>query len=551
MCPILPPRSLPPRLERLEDFLLSLGLWPLGFFFSYLLVTGLLRFAHVAAPLASAAAALLTAGAWVVFSLRPSPRLLLASLVSFGLLCCAAIWLASSSMDISYDGQAIHFPNAVAMADGVNPLFQRPIFPFGDIYPNGLWTLQGLAIHVTSGFEEGKAPAWLLAFASAPLMAVALRILRGAWTPAVAVAAVLAQANPVLLTQLSSFELDGPVYSLAVCAIAGAVLLSSRHRRAGLVVAGCAFVLLANTKITGLYWAGAIAAATVLQAWLQGRSLHVPLIAAAAAATLVVGWTPYVTVPWETGKVFGADLSVVEGPQNLVEAGPATRMAYLLFGRSSNPVAPDVASLEWPGASLFAAPVHLLDISIGGFGPGFGLLFLGALLIGASLAWRMRQIPSRDAAWLGPYWTAVVFVAALLFPVSWWVRLVAPFWLVVVLPLVGRPHAAARGLVRSTAVAGWLLLAVGCLASGSSVVATLRTTAAVEQAMDRVLREVAAQGDAVRIVPANVAQDQTALLWQQRLIRFSIYPRIGSVDGCARPLFTSASVRLCVDASRP
>jgi len=540
------------RVELVEADLLNLALWPLSFFFSYLLVTGLLRFVGVVSPVVSAVAALGLAGALVGLSTRPSPWRWSASLIAAGLLCLVSIWLASICPDISYDGQAIHFPNAIAMADGVNPLYQRPIFPFGDIYPNGFWTLQGLAITVTSGFEEGKAPAWLLAFASAPLVAVALRALRGAWTPSVGIAALLVQLNPVLLMQLTSFELDAPVYSLAVDMIAGAVLLSTRHRRAGLVIVACACVLLANTKITGLYWAVAIAAATVLQTWLQERRLNIALMAVIAACIAVVGWTPYVTVPLETGRLFGTSLAVViEGPQNLENAGAAMRMAYLLFGRSSNPITPELARLQWPWESVLDAPAHLFDIRIGGFGPAFGLQVLGALLVGGSLAWRMRRSHALRNNWLGPFWTAVILVATLLFPVSWWARLSAPFWLMVVLPLVWPPQAPSSGPTRAMALAGWLMVSIGLVVNCVSVVSTLLTVATVTQGMNRSFAEIAGQGHAVRIVPPPSAVDQAAVLWQQRLIRLGIYPRIGSLDGCAQPPFAVGSVQLCVDATRP
>lgn len=543
----------------LENHGLSLGVWVVASFALFLVVTGILRGLGAVSPLISAALALSVAGLVVWWSMRPSRGVFLVSLLTVGLLGLIAVLLGASVRDISYDGQAIHIPSALEIANGLNPLTARSQWFFSTVYPNGLWTLQGLFISLApwfeSGLEAGKAPAWLLAFASMPLIAVAMRQLRGAWTPAVALAAVLVQANPVMLLQLTSFELDGVVYSLVVIAIAGAILLPTRHHRAGLVVLCGAILLLINSKITGLYWAGLIGLVVVLQAALDQRRVPVRLggllLAVLAVSLVIVGWRPYLAIPLETGQVFGTTTDVVTGPLNLRDAGAWQRMTFLVFGKSSNPVAPELAQLKWPGQWSADEFVSIFDIRIGGFGSWFGVQVLGVLLVGGVALWQMRRSIRQDQAWLGPFWTLAVFTATLLFPVSWWARLVSPFWLVAVLPLVWRRRATTQADSRWAWVLrlGWTIAIAGVLVNGAALTFTLKNMIATNGAITQILSDVAVQGSAVRIVPGSAPEfdDGTPTTWQQRLIQLSISPRVGPVDGCRQTLFAVGSVQLCIE----
>jgi hypothetical protein len=522
----------------------------------YLVVTAALRPWGIQAPMVAALVAALAVAGVLRWSLKLSPGLLLAALCGAVLASLVAVGLAAFWRDISYDGPAIHFPSALELSGGLNPFNTRPGMYFSAVYPNGLWTLQAFFIHLGPGIEEGKAPAWMLCFASLPLVAVALRQWRGGWTPAVALAALLVQANPVLLLQLTSFELDGVVYSLFVTAFAGAVLLNTPLHRVGLAVLLAAILLLVNTKITGLYWAGVVGLAVLGQQALAQRGppwrMAAALLATAVVAVVLVGWRPYVTVPLETGQPLGATTGVVAAPANLQDAGPATRLAYLVWGESSNPVGTEPAQLKWPWQFSRSEFVTLLDIRVGGFGPGFGLQVLGALLATLAFAWRARG--SWTAHWQGPFWVAVLVLGTALLPASWWARLASPFWLAMVLPLVwplappasGAPAGGTRPV--PLWVTGWLLVGAGLVVTSAATVSTLRLLHSSNQAITQVLAQVASEGAVVRIVPLNpLEQDHAAVLWTQRLLEAGIYPRIGDAAGCGQALFAVGSVRLCKD----
>ena len=537
---------------------LGVGVWVVAWFALYLVATGVLRGLGINAPSAVATFAFVVAAGLTWWGGRLSLSGLFMCLVCTGFVGLLAVSLAAAWQDISYDGQAIHFPSALEIAEGLNPVVTRPAMYFSAVYPNGFWTLQGLFISITSGFEEGKAPAWLLAFASIPLVAIAFRSVRGGWTPGVCIAALLVQCNPVMLLQLTSFELDGVVYSLFACALAGAILLNTSQRRVGWVVVLGACLLLINTKITGLYWASGIVAGVFLQEWYFRRRW--PLKACAAlmlmlgVSLVAVGWRPYVTVPLETKQLFGATAEVAQGPSNLRETGMFTRFSFLLLGKSSNPVGAEVAERKWPWQFAPSEFVSLFDIRIGGFGPGFALHWLGVLLVAILGAWRMPSPWREGNALLLPYWTTVIALMTLLFPVSWWARLVGPFWFVVVLPLlwsgvVDQSHPARLPLwAKVTRGMGWLLVVGGVLVTCVAIVMTLRLVYTANQAISLVLSDVAGKGESVRIVPGNpVAHDGTPQIWMQRLIRSSIYPRVGDASGCQRPLFAAGSVQLCVD----
>lgn len=539
-----------------ERFCLSIGVWLVAWCAHYLVVTGFLRALGVDALESALVLAIMLAAVTVHWCMRLSPRTLLASFLCAVLLCLAATVMASLWRDISYDGQAIHLPSALEISSGLNPVMARPGMHFSAVYPNGLWTLQALFLQLSPALESGKAPAWILTMASVPLMAQGLRTLRGAWGPVVPVALAMVLANPVLLLQLTSFELDGVVYSLVVIAVAGAMLLTTGHHRTGLVVLLGACLLLINTKITGLYWAGVIVVAALIQQWALERRLPVRLalvlMTSLTVSFVLVGWRPYVTVPLETGQWLGASTDVVLGPSNLKEAGPLHRLGYLIFGEGGNPVGAEEAQLKWPWQMPAHEFVSLLDIRIGGFGPGFGLQVTSSVLAAVVMlvAHRQKAFWRDSRQWLAPFWVGVLTVATVFFPVSWWARLVAPFWLATVLLLVWHPAGAgfARRTGRVLHTVGWLLALVGLCVTSVGTAFTLRNIHLTNQAMTQVLGHVATQGYPVRVVPLTPPeQDQTAYVWMQRLMDASIYPHIGDKTGCGQALFSTGSVFLCLE----
>ena len=275
---------------------------------------------------------------------------------------------------------------------------------------------------------------------------------------------------------------------------------------------------------------------------------------------VLVGWRPYVTVPLETGEPLGATTGVVAAPANLQDAGPATRLAYLVAGESSNPVGTEPAQLKWPWQFSRSEFVTLLDIRVGGFGPGFGLQVLGALLVALAFAWRAWRSCKTDwrahntAHWQGPFWVAVLLLGTALLPASWWARLASPFWLATVLPLVWPLAPPASGVPAGGTrpvplwVAGWLLVGAGLVVTSAATVSTLRLLHTTNQAITQVLAQLASEGAVVRIVPLNpLEQDHAAVLWTQRLLEAGIYPRIGDATGCGQALFAVGSVQLCKD----
>lgn len=524
----------------------------------FVLITAALRpfGIHLPGEMAVLAAVLAVAG--VRWSLALSWPALGMVLLGAAAAAGVAVELALAWRDITYDGQAIHLPSALELSAGLNPVTERPDLYWSAVYPNGLWTLQGLFIALIPGLEVGKAPAWMLAMASMPLAALALRTVRGAWTAGVGVAALLVQANPVLVLQLTSFELDGVVHSLTVAAVAGAVLLQvPAFRRCGVVVLLATVLLLVNTKMTGAYWASAVVLAVLLQEGMRLRrwplKLGGALLVTLALAVLLVGWRPFVTTHLETGEWLGAGVSVVAGPDHLKEAGPGERMAYLVAGESANPVGEQAAQLKWPWEFSRSEFVSLLDIRIGGFGPGFGLQAMGALLLLAGLSMRWRPSEGTGAAWLGAFWVGALVLATWAFPLSWWARLVSPFWLASVLPLaLPWPRSAGQwGPMRAMRLSGTALLLAGCLISSASTAATLRLLHTANAAMSEMLANASAQSLSVRIVSLSpLENDHTPLVWYQRLLEASILPQMGDREGCGPLLFSTGSVQLCV-ATQP
>lgn len=554
-----------PRLS--NCFLPMAGAWIIVYVASFLVATTIFRFLTITDFLYPAILASVFSVIVLFWTFRGETWGLVASLVLAGVLVAGGVTASTLLIDWSWDGQAYHLPNALDILGGWNPLYSGSEFKTAVVYPNGLWTLQALLIGLFDSLEGGKAVGGLLALASIPFVALALKSLQGAWTPWVWVGLLALYLNPVLLYQALTFEADGPLYTLVLVQIAAGILLSTVHRRMALVIGACAMVMLVNLKLTGLYWAGLIALGTVTQCWLSERDvpwrLTVVGLAVGFVAVFLVGWRPYVTSSLETGRLFSVALDVVPTPLNLIDADLLTRFLYLLSGELGNPVGRGSAALKWPWEISAATywpwetltPQHIFinDIMIGGFGPWIGLQVLGGvvLVLGAAMAMRGPFKPGTSRGVLARpiFWAGLIFTATLFFPIPWWARLVSPFWACAILMLMvpsmpgaGRAPLLLTILGRAIVIAGMCINSLAAFGSISAIFAINGWTMAA-------LATVAAEDGTVIVKPSNpdpLRNDKTHIVWQLRLNEMSI-KSYAALPGfvCGRPIGGSGSIMLC------
>lgn len=520
---------------------------------AYLTVCGLLRFAdHVSAVYATTLAAI---AAMILMGWSfpgQSRRLLTVALMIGVVITVSGAYLADGFWDISYDGQAYHLPGALDIQGGWNPAHDVPLLGTEQVYPNGIWTLQALMIDLTSGLEAGKIVTSLLVLASLPVVALAFRELRGTWDWSVWIAVVMVTICPPAILDILTHGSDGPVYSLSLLQISAAILLSGPNRRWAMPLGACAFILLINAKLSGPYWAGLIALTTLIQVWWLEKRFPWQVLAVGLLASViaigVVGWHPYVTRPLQTGQLLDVGLDVLSGPANLVSADPLARLLFLMFGQLGNATGSEIAILRWPWQLEAADFALLAGARTGGFGPWFGILVLGGVLIAlAGVIGRRRLAPQES---LAPFWTAIVFAAGLFFPASWWARLVAPLWIALALVLVWPPvHGKPTAMGRIVGSLGWAALLCGL---GVTIVATVGSFSAIIQAENgyrRLFAQMQAEDRTLvvqTLFPGLETFDLSYRIWSLRLSEMGVKSIVlGPTFPCQTELVRGGSYRIC------
>jgi hypothetical protein len=410
-------------------------------------------------------------------------------------LAIAAPLLASTTYDVSWDGQTYHQLAIQRLADGWNPF--AAALPGGDgsnayfanHYAKGAW-LRAASVYLAGGdIEAGKG--WTFVLGAAAGLATLGALLRApairGW--AAAAAAILCAVNPVVVTQLLTNYVDGQLASVITAAAALAAVVALRGGWVPFAgIAACAS-LAPGLKFTGVAYACLFAAGTVAVAWRWHRSATRPVVIACvgglAAGTLLVGFNPYVT-NWRTR---GHPFFPLAGPNAIdVVAGQVSpgflahsrlaRVALSILAESQNDRDAD-PTLKWPFTWAAGEPVPFRwpDVRFGGFGP----LFSGALVL--SLAALLAALRSdRRAVTLAAVVAAGLVATALVNPHAWWARYAPQVWLVpIVLALGASTRAGGRAAV-ALAAATFLTAAVDAGVVGTNAIRRGRKHSAALQA---------------------------------------------------------------------
>ena len=211
-----------------------------------------------------------------------------------------------------------------------------------------------------------------------------------------------------------------------------------------LAVAACAFILCANTKFTGLAYAGVFTCAfctLYLWRWHRGApgfstrrtlALGASFVATLLVSVLLVGYTPYVTNTLDHGNplypLFGqdaVDIMTPQEPPTFNDASTPQKLFYATFSQSANISAGSTATpqlklpLTWTPGEL--AALIEPDLRLG----GFGVLYSAAALLGLPFL-ALALLHSR-AERRGFFEVALAFlipsaILALCLSDSWWAR---------------------------------------------------------------------------------------------------------------------------------
>jgi hypothetical protein len=441
--------------------------------------------------------------------------------------------LATTFYDMSFDGRWYHQEGIIHLKDGFDPLREHLD---ESALPGGLWSIKEKGLQIVSGptwinhypkaseitaaavyafagdIEVAKLFNFLLAFGAVSLLVGLFQRRAPGKRFQNLLLAVAMVANPVVISQLWTFYVDGQLY-LLLLGMAGFLLLhATEGSRGWLLLAGMVAIGLANTKFTGLIYAVAVVVAycgyvLIRNGWSgKFRSTVGILSFSLFLGGVVVGYNPYVRNLVEDGHPFHPvmgrnriDIVGINAPMEFNRLGRLEKFLRSYGASSSNGF--DMVDGRLPPKIPFSFHPHefmeaaIWDARVGGFGPFFGGLLVCALL---AWSWGLVQRLRGDGTirtLLGIFVrldSILLFCLATAFviPELWWARYVPQLWVVpflcwLTLPGVGRTGSLPSiGLGASTAIA--LAGSLGILIA--SVVQNGRSTLILERDFERLRR---------------------------------------------------------------
>jgi len=353
--------------------------------------------------------------------------------------------------DRSYDGQAYHMEAIIQLKQGWNPYWQTLPNSVNQVlwvshYAKGMETVQAAIYGTFNNIEAGKATNVILWVGS---FFLALSYLcRRSWvslTKAVVISALLA-SNPVVMNQMISTYVDGPMASMLLSLIVTGLFLMEKAKTRYLLLLGFLIILLVNVKFTALLYLGLFVGGFFVWALLikkvnTAKKIWWTSVFAGFIAVLV-GFNPYIvnTIQHENPlyPLVGKDkvdiIHELNLPAGFEGKSGIERFFISFFARTDNiyPKSDNHAEIKIPFTFniIDAKNAGVVDARLGGFGPMFsGIFLLSLILLMAILIKVKRQLFSVITLWL----TILIVISVVMMPESWWARYVPQLWF---LPLI-------------------------------------------------------------------------------------------------------------------
>ncbi|WP_312114192.1 hypothetical protein [Brevibacillus reuszeri] len=404
-------------------------------------------------------------------------------------------WYTSANMfDLSFDGQTYHQEAIILLKEGWNPVHDSPLASLSskpveqmdhkevltafhlwiNHYAKGPWMLDAVMYKVTNQIETGKVFNSLLLAASFFLSLAAMLTAFPTKKGRACLLSFLAAFNPVVITQATSYYIDGQLGSLILIICALGYLLFREYRGWVLLTFCASLMLLAQIKFTALVYAVLLGCGLLVLFYFYDRqrkwkSLLGWLSVSLLITVLIVGFNPYVTNTLSKGHPFyplsgkgAVDIMTSNSPHNFKEINALQKLGTSLLSKSENIATPNDTSFKWPFTvtldelQVFSAP----DVRIAGMGPLFG----GALIIGC-LILLLLLVSDRVKAKPFLIVSALLLLTVLINPESWWARYVPQLWLIPLL-LATAGWEADKRVTRYASTAMVVILAVNMLLVG-------------------------------------------------------------------------------------
>ncbi|MCM3591725.1 hypothetical protein M4D58_13960 [Brevibacillus borstelensis] len=385
----------------------------------------------------------------------------LSTLAGLALVLGISLYASAHTYDLSWDGQTYHQEAIILLKDGWNPVYEQLEAPTDaelaklqgrelltvfelwiNHYSKGPWLLDSLLYKVTDQIEVSKIFNFILLFASFFLSAAAMLTAFPAKPKRAVILSLLLACNPVVVTQLITFYIDGQLASLILCICALGYLLYKRYHPWTLAGLCSALILLGEVKFTALVYAVLLGCGLLLLFFLydsEGRwkSLLAAFTASLLICVALVGYNPYVTNTLTKGHPFyplagenAVDIMKTNSPYDFLDKNRFEKFFVSLFATTANVGNDGESQLKWPFSvtpyeiTAFISP----DVRVAGFGPMFGgAVLLGCLVIFGLLLQKRR---AHRPVFLV---MAILLFTVLINPESWWARYVPQLWIIPVL----------------------------------------------------------------------------------------------------------------------
>lgn len=441
------------------------------------------------------AGAILAFFIWWFGFVGSNKNLLVKILVAVGVF-AGSILCACLIYDISWDGNTYHKTAVGLLMDGWNPLHTDCMEGLSEDwktggmqynaqwinhYANGGWVLAATIAAAVGNIEAGKSINLIFMVAVFMVLFWYLQQ-KSIRTFGAIVISLLAVCNPITVSQVESFYVDGDLYLCLLLAVISMLMLGELSfqsvRRTSLFLLFFAIVFAINLKFTGAVYVGAFCIAVYL-CWLVLAARKQQLFKVfwkssvlfggmALVAVLFYGSSSYVCNFLEKGNPLyplvgegKADIMAYSEPNGFAGKSETEKSLRSLFAKTDNSC---ISSAGGRIQEKLPFTVSFAEIKCGrntdtraaGMGPLFSGLFLVALGIDVCYLWKMRK---KDGA-LALQLFGVLLASALIFlfvPGSWWMRYSAHIYFYVILAGVAVVQWVQDRLCKSRVVAAAIL----------------------------------------------------------------------------------------------
>lgn len=346
--------------------------------------------------------------------------------------------------DFSADGQSYHQESVIQLKQGWNPILSdsdsRTMKVWTDHYPKGAEVVQSCIYSLLDKIEYAKATNFFLFISSLLLAKKALEYFnisfKQQW-----IFAFLIAANPVVISQILTFYVDGLSYSFLVCFLSSLFLFTKTKEKMYMMQIVASLTLGGSLKFTSIPIFGVIIIFILIVMMLLRKislikNLALPLFCA-SFLLLICNYNPYVTNLKAGKHVFyplrgeGAiDILEQFAPKGFVKNNNRIeKLAFTLFTKTGSFDKDDMCyKIPFRVSQKELNRLADADIGVGGFGifySGFLVVLLLFLIINYR---RLRNLNHQQKILFITIFP--ILFSVLIISDPWWVRYIPQFYLI-------------------------------------------------------------------------------------------------------------------------